>query len=949
VNEKEKITRTNQGRLMERTKKILICVLIVLGAGLRADQQPGLFGRYYTGLALDTEHMARVDPVIDFNWDGNEPTPTKPFSISWSGHVQAPADGTYTFYTVTDDGVRLWLDTAGDGATMIIDEWIDQSATEHQAVVELTAGSYPVRMDYYEKSGNASTQLWWRGPGIEKQIIPAANLRCDESFTLPVVLPPEPKPPDGCLFVDKSKALEINFQHADGIGFSSRHTIAWVDYDNDGFVDLCDGLLWRNDGGRQITPLPLKIQVGPNSYEAGPGIFADVDNDGYLDRFGWRNHLKVAQMHRNLAGSGEFEEIPIPKLPQVSPACYCWADLNGDGFVDLFIGGGANSNETDSIMMNDRAASFTVQPIGGNFYTRTVTACDYDEDNDMDVMASRYWFQPNALFQNDGNGKLTDVGAAAGVHGVGHTISSVWGDFDNDGHFDLFHANLNHHDGRRQDDATLYRNLGPAGNWQFEKKKAFDGPDWQESYGCATAADFDNDGDLDLYITAVYEGNKSQLFRNDGGWTFTSITAAAGLDVVVSNNQAGSGDYDNDGDVDLVTDGKVFQNKGNDNHWLSVRLAGNGKTVNRAAIGAQVRIEVPGIGTMTRQVESGGAQGSANDLVLHFGFGDHAADVDLHIAWPDDTTQRVTTALDRIIDVEQPDDSLLVARVEAAVAASRGKPIHEYANTFISRTAWEREGVRVLAKEPDGRPKLDRTSARGFIGERIVFVEENLDFPAPAPFTVPKATGPVTIDGKLDDAAWQSAVVFRDSYPISERSAGGPATEWRILWDDSFLYFAFDCTDTDLVAPEMKRDAPVYSDDCVEMFILPQLRTGSYWELVISPSDSVFDSLHSKSLSEWASINRSVENIEGLQRGVVCNGTLNQPGDTDTGYTIEVAVPFSQLPEYSRSQPAAGHQLRLMLVRLDKTGKDSHLVYSFQPLLNWGHNIWNHALMTLGE
>ena len=60
-------------------------------------------------------------------------------------------------------------------------------------------------------------------------------------------------------------------------------------------------------------------------------------------------------------------------------------------------------------------------------------------------------------------------------------------------------------------------------------------------------------------------------------------------------------------------------------------------------------------------------------------------------------------------------------------------------------------------------------------------------------------------------------------------------------------------------------------------------------------------------------------------------------------------MPFSQLPEYSRSQPAAGHQLRLMLVRLDKTGKDSHLVYSFQPLLNWGHNIWNHALMTLGE
>jgi hypothetical protein len=298
---------------------------------------------------------------------------------------------------------------------------------------------------------------------------------------------------------------------------------------------------------------------------------------------------------------------------------------------------------------------------------------------------------------------------------------------------------------------------------------------------------------------------------------------------------------------------------------------------------------------------------------------------------------------------QQPDDSLLVARVEAAVAASRGKPAHEYANTFTTRVNWEGEGMRVLAKKPAGWPKLDLDGAREFISERIAFVEENLDFPVPAPFTVPKASGPVTIDGKLDDAAWQSAVVFTDSYPISEQTAGGPATEWRILWDDRFLYFAFACTDTDLVAPEMQRDAPVYSDDCVEMFILPQLRTGSYWELVISPSDSVFDSLHSKNLSEWASINRSVENIEGLQRSVVCNGTLNQPGDTDTGYTVEVAVPFSQLPEYSRSQPAAGHQLHLMLMRLDKTGKDSHLVYSFQPLLNWGHNIWNHALVTLGE
>ena len=94
-------------------------------------------------------------------------------------------------------------------------------------------------------------------------------------------------------------------------------------------------------------------------------------------------------------------------------------------------------------------------------------------------------------------------------------------------------------------------------------------------------------------------------------------------------------------------------NEGNDNHWLKVRLVGDGERVNRSAIGAQVRIEL-GDDTLTRQVEAGTGEGNQNDLTLHFGLGEWEEDVDLEILWPGGTRERVNgVAVDQTVVVNR--------------------------------------------------------------------------------------------------------------------------------------------------------------------------------------------------------------------------------------------------------------------------------------------------------
>jgi hypothetical protein len=293
------------------------------------------------------------------------------------------------------------------------------------------------------------------------------------------------------------------------------------------------------------------------------------------------------------------------------------------------------------------------------------------------------------------------------------------------------------------------------------------------------------------------------------------------------------------------------------------------------------------------------------------------------------------------------EDRELARQVEEAVAQAQGTPAQEMANMVTSD--WQAKLLKQLKGQSSATPR-SLADARKYLKESLEVLRKGPGWPVLKGLRVPYAKEKPKIDGKLDDPAWKDAAVFEGVYPFNQKEkVGFPGTVWRVMWDEECLYFAFDCKDADIVAPQMKRDDMVYSHDCVEMFILPEFRWGLYWELVISPTGSIYDGLNAKKFKGWGPETRAEETIAGLRVASVADGTPNQSDDTDRGYVVEVAVPFGQLPGYSRgNRPAAGDKLRFMLVRLDQNGKEMK-AYAFQPLLNWGHNIWNHAEAELAK
>jgi len=410
------------------------------------------------------------------------------------------------------------------------------------------------------------------------------------------------------------------------------------DYNNDGFDDIfCtyfgQNILYRNNGDGTFTDVTKTAGLWEAEQRWGAGCtFLDFDRDGHLDLF-VSNYVRFSLEHAPAPGensSCQWKGIPVECGPRgLVTGKHSLYRNNGDGtFTDLTQKAGiAKSAQT---------------------YGLTAVAADFDEDGWPDIYVACD-STPSLLFINNHDGTFSEEGMLRGVavnsDGMEQAGMGVGvGDYDLDGHLDLFKTHFT-------DDANiLYRNDG---------KGNFDDVTWSTRLGVETRwvswgagiADLDNDGYPDLFLVTghVYPEIEKKLpqypykspraiFRNLGNGVFEELIEPAGPGVAAEHCSRGCafGDFDNDGDVDILIINmneppSLLRNdlKGIAN-WIKIKLEGTKS--NRGAIGARVVVRYGGK-TQAQAVLSQSSFLSCNDPRLHFGLG-NSTTADIDVYWP---------------------------------------------------------------------------------------------------------------------------------------------------------------------------------------------------------------------------------------------------------------------------------------------------------------------------
>jgi hypothetical protein len=185
----------------------------------------------------------------------------------------------------------------------------------------------------------------------------------------------------------------------------------------------------------------------------------------------------------------------------------------------------------------------------------------------------------------------------------------------------------------------------------------------------------------------------------------------------------------------------------------------------------------------------------------------------------------------------------------------------------------------------------------------LFFVCATLFAQPPLPrYEARRASGPIAIDGRLDEKSWEAAPAVELIFPWDSQTGAKQTTTVRLLWDDRFLYVAYDCEDRDIVALHTERDDPTYRDDAVEIFINPKpSQTGLYYGLEMNARAVLYDYVMYD--AKYA-IKRF--NMQGVQLATFIRGTLNTRGDEDQGWSLEVAIPWANFEELApRPEPGA--------------------------------------------
>ena len=434
--------------------------------------------------------------------------------------------------------------------------------------------------------------------------------------------------------------------------------ISWADYDGDGDPDLhvpnenqADRLL-RNDGGIFAD---VATALGVDDTGQGQGVaWADYDNDGDLDFYLAKGPAanRLFQNQLGQTGTASFVDVAASMLVDDTGASTDagWADMDLDGDVDLYVSSYLVANR---LYRNDGASfvDVAVNPgTGTTGQSNGVSWADYDDDGDPDIYLTQDNNVSNALFRNDGNGNFTPVQSVLGVADASAGRGAPWGDYDSDGDLDLYLAKSTATSGGN----ALFQN--PGDGTAFANAAGSAGvADGSPTFG-AEWGDYDNDGDLDLATSNWLAPNR--LYQNNGAGIFVDRAAEFGLD----DSQPGRGlawaDYDGDGDLDLyIANGSggtnlLFRNDNVLNNWLQVDLTGT--VSNRSGLGARIDARV-GLDSQRRDILGSTGQTSHESLTQEFGLGGATTVDELTITWPSGTVQTLTSvAANQILSLTEP-------------------------------------------------------------------------------------------------------------------------------------------------------------------------------------------------------------------------------------------------------------------------------------------------------
>lgn len=212
--------------------------------------------------------------------------------------------------------------------------------------------------------------------------------------------------------------------------------------------------------------------------------------------------------------------------------------------------------------------------------------------------------------------------------------------------------------------------------------------------------------------------------------------------------------------------------------------------------------------------------------------------------------------------------------------------------------------------------------------------------PVPATYNVTRAAHAITIDGKLDDPAWNNAAWTTDFVDIEGTIKPNPRfrTRVKMLWDDQYLYIAAELEEPNVTAKLTEHDSVIFHDNDFEVFIKPLPGTASYYEFEMNALNTGWDLFLNKPYREGGKADNSWD-IPGVKTAVAVRGTLNNPGDQDKGWTLEIAYPWEsfRLRQPEVQQPHAGTEWRINFSRVEWIAghpREDNWVWSPQGLIN---------------